>query len=278
MTERFRLNMEVKCAASKDQRRANADYSKSLGYPVALPSPLNGRKLAVVGGGPSVADHLDELKNWPGDIWAISDAAGWLLERGIKSTLLTADPTRWKGEGRLEKMTGGIDKAILSSICHPELFDALKGADITIFHMDPDIGEDDLVNGGSTTASRTPFLALRLGYADVSYFGCEGCFSDQTHVYEKRRDERNDLTITASGEEYRTTLQLMWQCECLAEVLRAFPAIFKNRSGGLLDAMIQDPEWGIVWMSDFLEEYTPPAEEFVVFDFDPPPSGPLLFQ
>ena len=47
--------------------------------------------LAIVGGGPSVKDHLDELRAWPGHIWGVNAACTWLAKQGIGSLFFSVD-------------------------------------------------------------------------------------------------------------------------------------------------------------------------------------------
>ena len=196
------------------------------------------RRLAVVGGSPSVGEHLDELRQWDGDIWGINSTANWLQSKGIDCTLFTVDPL-YKGKP--------VKKAILASVCDPDLVNACE--DVGVFHM---IEQDpEGVIGGCTTAGRAPILALRLGYIEVHFFGCEGSFSDTTHAEWNETIGFESQLIIKAGETYKTAPELLKQCEELGGVIREFPTVFFERSGGLLGAMLRHwDDWEVVAVSD----------------------------
>lgn len=238
--------------ATEDEVRTNAAYSATLNLPPVLASPPHGRKLAVVGGAPSLPSVLDELKRWDGDIWAINGTAAWLAERGIRSTFFTVDPGRWSD---VDALTDGVTDALVSATSRPELFDALisKGADIRTFHVYPGYDPEMTINGGGTSATRAPFLALKMGYTDVSFFACEGCFETTSHAYKHTADDHLHVLIKAGNEVFRTDLRMMLQSINLAELIREFPNFLHDRSGGLLAGMIAHPDsWAIVAMTEFL--------------------------
>jgi hypothetical protein len=238
--------------ATPEEVRANAAYSASLDLPLALASPPRTGKLAVVGGAPSLVDALDELRAWDGDIWAINGTCAWLAERGIPSTFYTIDPGRWSD---VDALTEGVTDALVAATGRPELFDALlaKGAHIETFHVYPGFDPAHTINGGGTTATRAPLLALRMGYEDVSFFACEGSFDTVSHAYKHTAGDEFHVLIKCGGDVFRTDLRMMIQSMNLAALLRAFPDRLHDRSGGLLGGMIAHfDEWGIVAMTEFL--------------------------
>jgi hypothetical protein len=194
--------------------------------------------VAVVGGGPSLLDRLEELRGWLGDIWAINRTADWLQERGIDCTLLMIDPA---------DIPSKSPKALLASACHPNVF---EGKEVRIF----DCGEhsEDGVIGGTTTAGRAPMLALKLGYPGVALFGCDSSFDTFDHV-DRHETYPDVLMIRANGKDFKTYPELQMQAACLAEVVRELPMYAVNKSGGLLEAMVADPAWEVVAVSDNLK-------------------------
>jgi hypothetical protein len=239
----FRLDIIGKCIADADQLKSNAATCDGLGR--IEKQAAHGRKLAVVGGGMSTAEHLDKLMSWDGDIWSINSTGSWLLKRGIKSTFLTVDPSDPEAF-----VTDGMTDALLATCCHPELrnkFDTVRLFDM--IDTDP-----DGVSGGTTTAARTPDLALRLGYHEIHYFGCEGSFDLGKDHIDRVDPSKNLLIIRADGVDYITCLEYLLQAEELAGVLRLAPSVFRNRSGGLLQAVTDHPDtWEVVAVSDCLK-------------------------
>lgn len=251
----FRIEVNGECYVGPDRLESNAVHTSARGLPLieAISKEIQG-PLAVVGGGPSVVEHLEELRRWPGKIWAINGTCAWLASHGIESILFSVDP----GE-ELAPLAVGVRRAILASHCDPTVFDELKAADVLTFHSEHVKGAKAPMIGGSTSATRVPKVALMLGHREIHYFGCEGSFDGTTHAYKDEQHE-NQVIIRAGGKDYRTTLQMMVQSENLAKLARELPHMFKDRSGGLFAAMIEHWDtWEVVALSDALRDKLDPT-------------------
>lgn len=215
--------------------------AKARGLPMVAKQEPHEGKLAVVGGGPSIKNHLDDLRSWPGDIWAINGACRWLRAAGVESTFLTTDPTPGIAE-----VAKGARNALVASRCHPSVFDALEDAAVRLFH----VSNDDV--GGFwasvSTVMVTFDLATHLGFREIHFFGCEGSYETTTHTY-MDDPQTFRFVVACNGGEYLTLPELYLQTVQLAEVLRNFPVSFRERSGGLLGAMVRNPEHDIVKVS-----------------------------
>lgn len=83
---------------------------------------------------------------------------------------------------------------LVSSHCHPSVFDALHGKFVALWHCHP-VGEEYLreiegdayqaVGGGCTVGLRALSIALMLGYKDIHFFGYDSSlgFEDAHHAY-----------------------------------------------------------------------------------------------
>jgi len=217
------------------------EIQRHVAHAAGFPRAQRGKHdhpVAVCGGGPSLADHLDELRAWPGDIWAINHTADYLLDSGVDCTLFTVDPLPFQSTAA---------KRLLATCCHPDLFINL----VECFALCEQ--EEGGIPGGTTTASRAPCLALRLGYPGVVFFGCESSFINADHV-DRDDGSVNQLLIRANGKVWRTTPQLMLQAEVLSHLLREFPQAHAQKCGGLLEAMTLDTNWGIEAVSTAVKE------------------------
>lgn len=232
----FRIDLEGKCPVDDAQLFRNVVLSEKVSC--IQPQPPHGRKLAIVGGGSSVRNHLDELRNWDGDIWSINYTGSWLASQGIQSVLTTVDPIPLDSSA-----FEGMSEAIIASSADPSLFEYFgdKARKFHIREVDP-----DGVGGGSGTASRLPSVALRMGYTKIFFFGCEGSYLSKTHI---DRDEKSEgqLVVSAGGVDYLTRADFLLFCQELGEIIREFPDVFIDMSGGLLSAIISNWDtWGIV--------------------------------
>ena len=244
MKKPFRLELQTDCIVPLPRMQENAERCSA---PRVQMAPPHGRKLAIVGGGPLVAHDLPELQAWHGDVWGINHTAGWLVENGIDAMMVSVDPQPWTPPAN-------VRRALLATCADPSVFEQLAGKDVKAF----DLHETALggIFGGCTTATRMPILALRMGYTDISFFGCEGSYSgDRDHV-DRHNGEAMELIIRAGGNDYRCETGLLIQCQDFAAIFGTFGNFFKNRSGGLLKAMIENPDtWEIVAVSAAMRDH-----------------------
>lgn len=228
----------------------NTEYGRSLGLPSVTSSAS--RRLAVIGGGPSLRDHLDELRLFDGDRWIIGTAFAFCRDNGIDGAFFDIDP---------QPLTEAIDirgvrKAVLATCVDQSFFDALRagGAEIEVFDL---IMTAERANHGSSTVTAAPELALTVGYIDITFYGCEGSLDDAARVgdakdagpmraYESEEVGRDRmLRVACNGEAFLTVPEFLLQCEFLATMLRMFPALYRERCGGLLRAMVADADYDI---------------------------------
>lgn len=231
------FNISGQLPVSDERVSSNAKHVKELGLKTYRSWQTGKTRLAVVGGGPSINTQVEVLQNWDGDIWAINGAWKWCREKGIKATFFACDP-----HPIVAQWSDGAERAILEQSCDAEAFTSCD--DIYTFDAGP-----DGIAASSSTASCAPHLAVRMGYHSVTLFGCESSYQfDATHAYmdEKRQEQ---MIVRADGGDYLTAPDLFMQVVGLAHYISEVPEFLKERSGGLLRAMVKDPNFHIVWMS-----------------------------
>lgn len=216
----------------------NVAHAKALGLPA--PTPTGKKRLAVVGGAPSVRAKVDEIKAFDGDVWVIGSAYPWAISQGIHGVYFSIDPIE-DGAQDCE----GAHKAILSSCVSPLVFEKLKGKDVAVFDL---IETAERLNHGVTTATAVPELALLMDYTEIVFYGCESCFENESHAY---RDDASPmwLVVECGSKSFKTRPDYLMQCEYLSLMLRKFSAYFKEKSGGLLRQMIDFPEYDVTHVS-----------------------------
>lgn len=225
-------------------------YSTSLGLS-RLSSEAGGAELAVVGGGPSIENHVEELRRWKGDIWAINGAWQWCQEHGIEAAYYSVCPNPHKLEG-LEH----CKRAVLHVHCPPDLFDALKHADVRVFEL----------NGGVTSATAAPLTAAHAGFHKVTLFGCESSYNDVGHpnAYQvplRKNWLRVSVPCGNGSRTFLTDPELVMQADVLSTLIRQFPFYCQEKSGGLLGAMVENQNWDGIEFSQELQSILKPIPE-----------------
>ena len=240
----MKINFFPELTAAPEKTAASIAYAKSLGLPEIADAARP--PLAVVAGGPSVARRIEDLWNWAGDIWVCGTAYPWARSKGLDATFFCVDQAN-----DVAPFAEGAKHAILATCSDPSTFDALRGAKVEIF---------DLYNGsggvthGTSTASSTFELSLRMGYRSVTYFGCESSYEGASHAYHHDTPQF-EIRVVCGGELFDTNASLLMQVEHMAEIIRTFPMFFRERSGGLLRAMIANPEFDITHGSQDLHDH-----------------------
>lgn len=224
---------------SEDGRQANAKVIEALG----LPKHRGSGRLAVIGGGPSIRNHIEELQAWDGTIWAVNGTINWCLDNGIDAWFYTADalpPKAWAYN------LSRIGRAVLAPDVSVKMVELLQkiGAQITLTGP---------IQSGPTSACASDFLGIEAGYCSVSYFGCEGSFEpENTHAFASGSIP-DWMVVEVGREHFRSKAEFVSQSIMLANVIREFPAIYHDKSGGLLSAMIEHgPDYDVYAVANTL--------------------------
>ncbi len=255
--------VESTCVVDGAGRIANLKSNLQRGLPVCVPLPPKEGPLAIIASGPSLADHLEELRQWPGEIWAINGAYDYLLSQEIiPGGFFAVDPL--PGLAEYVKNARTDTTFYLASTCDPSVMDALVGFKVYLWHG---ACEDDamypqgskLVAGGTTAVTRAPFLALMLGWRDITLFGVDSSYTPtspycyQWGTYkEDTRAPVSPVMINGEGPFYSEIglLKQISQIHAMLEMYNNRPSrlnpncdkqILKVRAAGLLDAFLRSP-------------------------------------
>jgi hypothetical protein len=214
-------------------------YAATLGLPTLSQRPLPrlGRAI-IVGGAPSVKDHLEEIRALAVDknnyIFAINWTHTWLINQGLIPNGAVFFEIDAEPDTILKTAHTDVTYYICSH-CHPKTFDTLADKKRILWHSPPNSEPERLVReelfpttdtagGGISTFTRAMTVALLLGFRHLDLFGCDSSFPDdgKTHVdgYETVMDNKTDgmfvyAKAKATGEtvRFRTVGYLALQVE-----------------------------------------------------------------
>lgn len=260
---RFKLSKPAdENGKQRDQTNDAADhmrYAASLKLPelVRRALPRAGRAI-IVGGAPSITDHLEEIRALAADpdnmVFAINWSHAWLIKNGIVPTACVFFEIDAEPDSSLKGAHKDVTYYICSH-CHPKTFDELKDFKRVLWHTPPnseiekEVGDElfpgsNLVGGGVGTFTRTLTIALQLGYRNIELFGIDSSYPDDspsTHVagYETPHNVKTDSfyvhakhTITGKMRRFRTMGPLALQVEEFKEYCRVNHQMFALRVHG----------------------------------------------
>jgi hypothetical protein len=183
---------------SMDNVRVNVGRGLPWFHEKCLVGDRLSRRIALVGGGPSLKETVFELLDFT-TVMVCGSAHDWVQQNSPRVPKLCAvcdpDPITANYLRHPDKQT----TYLVASQCHSSVFEALEGHDIILWHCWP-VGSDEksgkeflnektpgwvAVGGGCTVGLRSVSMAIMMGYSDIHFFGFDSCMSmeDDHHAY-----------------------------------------------------------------------------------------------
>lgn len=179
-----------------DELRANTEAACRLDLPWMLPVQEHGGTACVVGGGPSMLNTIGNLrKRQKGGarVIAMNGAHDYLIKHNIIPEIAVCMDVRDVNASFYQKPDDRVLYFIASS-CHPDVFKALEGYKVIIWHpnqsRDWQIGVMEeyasnkpwsLIGGGGTIGTRALCLLRALGFLDFHLYGMDSCLKGEDH-------------------------------------------------------------------------------------------------
>lgn len=186
-----RIEWIVQSNASKEQVFANVRANSRREPPWVEETPAHDDHAVLVGGGPSAADDIEEIRYRWGQrqtVFALNGAARWLKGEGIEAdyqVILDSRP-----ENRRFVRSIDAHRFLIASQCDPIIFDILSGQDVTLFHHIEDGIEQCLpraavlIGGGVTVGLTAMALCYAMGFRHLHLYGYDSSDRDgQAHAY-----------------------------------------------------------------------------------------------
>lgn len=202
--------------------------------------------VAVVGGGPSLAGKLDELRERQragAKVFATNGTHEYLLDHGITPDAhVIIDARAWNA--RFIKRPAV--HYYLASQCHPDVFTRADGP-TTLVHMNThgilpllpqNLQPINLISSGSTVGLAAIAIAYCLGYRKIFIYGMDSSFEEGHHAYpQPANDSDRVIEAVAGGRKFKAAPWMVAQVEHfqkLAAELAEADCEIHVRCGGLL--------------------------------------------
>jgi SAM-dependent methyltransferase len=171
--------------------RENVKFNISQGWQQVVPHPENTTELMIVGGGWSLPEFEDEIRQKREEgvkLVTLNGAYKWCLDRNIIPSVLLMVDSR-PHNFRFSKPVIDGCKYLIASQCHPSVFEGLPKDRTYIWHTSIDLIKDLLteeygdgvwypVPGGSTALLRALPLFRMLGFKSFHLYGCDSCIKE----------------------------------------------------------------------------------------------------
>jgi uncharacterized Rossmann fold enzyme len=172
-----------------------------------LPEWREQMPIALVGGGPSLKDHIADLRRYE-RVMVCGSAHDYAVSQEIEPQwTVVCDPDPIVNSYIRQPVASCM--YLVASSCDPSTFEHLKGHKVIIWHcgnvnLGTAIWGDKpkiVVGGGCTVGTRALMIALCFGYSNIHLFGFDNCVrNDEHHAYPFTED---DMTPTGDLKEVR---------------------------------------------------------------------------
>jgi hypothetical protein len=188
--------------------------------PEVQPSVPHDGYAVLVGGGPSLAANIEEIRHRAGlgqTIFALNGAAHFLASHGITTDHLVVLDAREENV----RFVVPVDARnyLLASQCHPAVFDALPRDLIRVWHCavaDPCLPPPPAfkVLGDVTVGLTVLSLVFMMGYRKLHLYGYDSSDADgATHAYDQTqgRAESSKVEVWCEGQSFVTGIAMYAQ-------------------------------------------------------------------
>ena len=195
-----------------DELRANVETNAKGGWQQVQPYESNDFEVMIVGGGPTLNEHLEtirQLRSEGAKLVTLNGAYNWALEHGLKvSAQIVVDGREFNK--RFTKPVQDETIYLIASQCNPAVYEGLPKERTYQWHTSAETVSDILdahlerwyaIPGGSTVLLRAIPLLRMLGYRKFHLFGCDSCVGSQNHhAYQQPENDGEVVIDTIVGD------------------------------------------------------------------------------
>ena len=237
----------------EDQIKKNVAYNIKQEFLQVQPYPTNDIETMIVGGGPSLPQHIEKIKQLRANgvkLIAINGAYKWCLDNGITPSAMVMVDAR-KFNARFTQPVVEDCKYFIASQCHPSVFKGLPKDRTYVWHTQAEILKEMLeaqfeecypVPGGSTVLLRAIPLFRMLGFKRFHIFGCDSCLEeDKHHAFEQlENDDEIIIPVNVSGKIFNCNPWMISQAQEFIDLIRMIgDEIELEVYGGLLHHILE---------------------------------------
>jgi 2-polyprenyl-3-methyl-5-hydroxy-6-metoxy-1,4-benzoquinol methylase len=223
----------------RDEMVRNIRENVHRGYVEAKPHQRQKARLLMLGGGPSLADSWDEIREKReagAKLVTINGTYNECLARGLRPSAQVVCDAREFNKRFLEPVIPDC-RYMLASQCHPSMFEGIPPEQVLLWHavvsndlgdiLDEEYSKDDRVwypvPGGSTAMLRAFPLFLMLGFNEFEVYGFDSClgYGDVHHAYSQpENDGQSVVKVTCGNRVFRCHPWMVSQAQEFCDEVR----------------------------------------------------------
>lgn len=226
--------------ASEDRIKENISKNLGLGLQEVCPHEVQDTQVYILAGGPSLADHEEEIitKGKEGcPIITVNGTYKWLIDRGIKPAAQFMVDAREFNTRFVDPIVPGCKYIFSSQTAHEAVAKVPKNQ-AWLYHSGDsevvkecfdkhclEVGQDREwfpIYGGSTVVGRALVTLAMLGFRNVEVFGWDSCLVDgKHHAYDQpENDSGHVVTIEVGGQEFKCHPWMVVQANEVPKIIR----------------------------------------------------------
>lgn len=271
----------VVCNTSDDDLYRNIEQNAARDLPWVWMHPAHEKVAVMCGGGPSLVDHLPEIKALQaagGVVFAMNGASQFLRQHGVAvdhqviadakpETASLVDPEAWHHLMASQVDAKTIERAERVTLWHLAI-------DETMDRFFPaerrQAGGYALIGGGAAVGNSALCVAYVMGYRTFEIFGYDSSHrGDDSHAYPQPmnkfiptvnvtwagRTYLSSVAMKAQAEKFQITGQALKQEGCTLNVHGEglLPAMWNTRSADLTEC----DKYRLMWSTDSYREFSP---------------------
>jgi hypothetical protein len=280
-TEALRLTLIVAPNTSPEQIANNVITNTKLPLEWLIFRPVTERPAIIVGGGPSAADYVNEIRSMQksgGVVFSMNGSSRWLRGHGItpdwqviadakEETASLVDP---QANGHL--FSSAVNPATMASVPSPIVWHPVVGGIEECFPEDRRKLEYCIV-GGTSAGTHTMCIAYVLGHREIHCFGFDSSHrGSESHAYQQSMNDSIPVCEVAwAGKTYKASIAMKAQAEHFqlnARKLVEAGCALHVHGDGLLPAMWNTPmenltekdKYRQMWSIEAYRNYSPGEE------------------
>jgi len=233
--------------------KENVSHNIKQGYLQVQPHSTNDIEVMIVGGGPSLSQHIEKIKKLRAKgvkLITINNAYKWCIDNGLTPSAMVMVDAR-EFNARFTKPVVDDCKYFLASQCNPLCFEGLPKDRTYLWHTQVDDLNEVLaeqyetwhpIPGGSTVLLRAIPLFRMLGFKRFHLFGCDSCIEeDKHHAYEQvENDGQLVMPVNVSGKIFNCNPWMVSQAQEFIDLIKMLgDEIELEIYGGLLHHILE---------------------------------------